>query len=507
MRRSVVRGVVAGSLVVPLLAAAGAGARSDSAVRPQVFVSVVGASVVEGAAGPTRISFAVTLSRASTRTVTVRYATAEGTASSGSDYVPSAGRLVFRPGDRGTAIAVAVLGDTTFEQDETLVVTLSRPVGAKIRTGTATGTILDDDGPHLELAGPEELVYDSSTQRCALFDVADLPARAVRSADGEVQLYLSGGDNRRLVGPDLDHLRHDCTPALPSHMNDDPAAYDDMEWLAAPYTTDGRTVYSLVHMEHARGFAGAPPNYDVLTLAVSTDGGRTFQHAAPPAQLVASIPDRASYAKRPFGWEGMSGPSNIVRGPDGYYYAFAMVTEVVPPESIGTCLLRTNDLADPHAWRGWDPAVGWNVTFVDPYRQDVTDRQAHICASDPGLMQGTYGGFQAQSLTYNTYLGAYLLVGQAGPDGQPWGFYSTTSTDLRHWTRMRLLAPEPVVEHHGCREDSVQYPSLLDPQSSSPSFETTGETAYLYYTRERYDDSCKLTWERNLVRVPVRALK
>src|SRR5204862_229208 len=53
--------------------------------------------VVEGNSGTTEARFTVRLSAASGQPVSVDYATADGTASSGSDYVAASGTLVFAP--------------------------------------------------------------------------------------------------------------------------------------------------------------------------------------------------------------------------------------------------------------------------------------------------------------------------------------------------------------------------------------------------------------------------
>jgi hypothetical protein len=78
-------------------------------------------------------------------TVTVDYATADGTAKAGSDYAPANGTLRFGPGETRATIPISVTGDTNIEPDETLTVTLSNPVHAKIARGTATETITNDD--------------------------------------------------------------------------------------------------------------------------------------------------------------------------------------------------------------------------------------------------------------------------------------------------------------------------------------------------------------------------
>jgi hypothetical protein len=90
-------------------------------------------------------AFTVTLSPASTQTVTVNYATANGTASAGSDYLAASGTLTFAPGVTARPISVTVNGDTTVEPNETFAVTLSGSANAVIGAATSTGTITNDD--------------------------------------------------------------------------------------------------------------------------------------------------------------------------------------------------------------------------------------------------------------------------------------------------------------------------------------------------------------------------
>ena len=97
-------------------------------------------------------SLTVSLSAASAKTITVDYATSDGTATAGSDYTATSGTLTFAAGDTSKTIDVAVLGDTTFEGDETVTITISNPSNASISDATATFTISeDDDGPSLSV--------------------------------------------------------------------------------------------------------------------------------------------------------------------------------------------------------------------------------------------------------------------------------------------------------------------------------------------------------------------
>ena len=91
------------------------------------------------------IGFVVTLSGSTARTVTVDYATTDGSATAGADYGSVSGRFTFAPGESSATVSVDLVDDETYEPDETFVARLSSPVNAVIVTGEATGTILDND--------------------------------------------------------------------------------------------------------------------------------------------------------------------------------------------------------------------------------------------------------------------------------------------------------------------------------------------------------------------------
>ena len=108
-------------------------------------VSVADASVTEGNGGTTNLVFTATLSKVPATTVTVRYATSNGTATAGQDYTAGSGTITFAPGVISQTVNIAVAGDLTVEPTETFTVTLSAPSGATIARSTATATIITDD--------------------------------------------------------------------------------------------------------------------------------------------------------------------------------------------------------------------------------------------------------------------------------------------------------------------------------------------------------------------------
>lgn len=121
----------------------GVGTINNDDAQPSLSIGDV--SVTEGNSGVTTATFPVSLSAASGQTVTVNYATADGSANAGSDYVASSGPLTFLPGITTQNVTVTINGDTTVEPDETFTVNLSGASNATIARATATGTILNDD--------------------------------------------------------------------------------------------------------------------------------------------------------------------------------------------------------------------------------------------------------------------------------------------------------------------------------------------------------------------------
>ncbi len=99
----------------------------------------------EGNMGTQTVTFTVRLAFAPATSVYVDYATADGTATVGSDYDAARGTLIFAPSVQSQTISVAIRGDTVIEPDETLFLNLSNAVGASITDSQASAVIADDD--------------------------------------------------------------------------------------------------------------------------------------------------------------------------------------------------------------------------------------------------------------------------------------------------------------------------------------------------------------------------
>jgi uncharacterized repeat protein (TIGR01451 family) len=122
----------------------GQGTITDDDAAPTISIDDV--TVTEGNTGTVNATFTVTLSAASGQTVTVSYATADGTATAPTDYKAiTTTALTFNPGETTKTVTVLVNGDTTVEPDENFFVNLSSPNNATFGDNQGQGTITNDD--------------------------------------------------------------------------------------------------------------------------------------------------------------------------------------------------------------------------------------------------------------------------------------------------------------------------------------------------------------------------
>ena len=368
--------------------------------------------------------------------------------------------------------------------------------------------------------GEGELVFDWTTDRCEDLHLPDQPARFVRAADGELVLFDANAPTYYVSrGADFDSLVRDCDPpALVSADLQTPESYENWEWIWAVYR-EGTSWHALIHNEFHDAVAPtcrvgdpSPANpcwYNSITYAVSTNNARTFVKpiahvVAPPPRVWAPPDTQAEY----YYVEGYLAPTNIVRGPEDYYYALfhAIPRWYVDDYVAGACSMRTTLLGDPSSWRAWN-GTSFSLPLTSPY---VAGSDVPACefldTPDGELMHAV------ASLTYNAYLDRYMAVGEWGQwvDSQTLicGFYFSLSTDLIHWSDIQLLARA----HTGCEDTGgpgappmlepvrVQYPSIIDHADNTTNFERPGRTPYLYYTRHNGGNG---GLDRDLVRVPL----
>ncbi|RVT52057.1 hypothetical protein ENE75_06205, partial [Rubrivivax albus] len=144
----------------------------DVQATPEIYVRDIVVDEKQGTA-----TFMVTLGEAvgqrSVSTVTVDYATANGSAVAGSDYVAASGTLSFAPGESVKLVTVDLIDDGTAEGAERFYLNLSNASGGNIVQGQALATIGLSDG---------------STSANPLITVKDM---VVDETDGFVDIVVS----------------------------------------------------------------------------------------------------------------------------------------------------------------------------------------------------------------------------------------------------------------------------------------------------------------------------
>jgi hypothetical protein len=356
------------------------------------------------------------------------------------------------------------------------------------------------------VVGEPQQIFVWASDRCDSKDIPDAPARAFRDAEGTVHLLAAHDVNRTFAGAQLGAVEHDCGVVFQGGGRDEPAAFDDRIWLASVWTADGTVVHALGHAEyhgHLRPSICPAGRYmacwwNAVVQLVSTDGGKTFRRAGEAGRgLVAALPYRYDPSLgRPAGYFS---PSNIIER-DGYWYVFVFA-ESYGAQRRGACLLRTDRLDDPSSWRAWDGS-GFTISFADPYTDDTSRPEDHVCAPVPGVSSTISSASRLGAS--GPYLALIAASRPAVPGGKPVaGIYSMSSSDLIRWTEPRLLLAVPIMFAFSCDARAVYgYPSLLDAQSPSRTFEAVEKDAFLYLTRINVHD-CRLSMERDLVRFPV----
>ena len=199
-------------------------------------ITVDDVSVAESA-GSAQVT--VRLSSARDEAVTLRLATAEGSATDPADFHGVDATVTFQPGETMLSVPVAIVDDADVEGVETFAVELSNPVGAVIADPTGVVAILDDDG------GPGDLPVVSVSDASAREDGGPLvfPVRLTKPAAGEVTAHwatttgTAGADDIRTGGGDVRFAAGETEARIEIPLVDDTAREGDETFtltLSAP---------------------------------------------------------------------------------------------------------------------------------------------------------------------------------------------------------------------------------------------------------------------------------
>ena len=170
---------------------------SDVTVVPSISASSV--TVTQSTTSSVIANLTVTLSSASNQTITVQYATADGTAVAQQDYLPVSGTLTFAPGQTSTTVAVTVLSHTTFQFPKSFSLALSNAQNSVISTAAATATINSTDG--LPAAGSVADPSDPTKTDLVVYGTAGNDNIQIKAAKIHGQVMVISGKSK--LGPFL----------------------------------------------------------------------------------------------------------------------------------------------------------------------------------------------------------------------------------------------------------------------------------------------------------------
>ena len=199
------------------------------------------------------------------------------------------------------------------------------------------------------------------------------------------------------------------------------------------------------------------------------------------------------------GPNGYFTPSNIVRSGDGYFYTMFRA-QPRNLQQMGTCIMRTRDLSDPHV-----VARVERHQLQRPVREPVRgDREPGASTSVPrSTSTASARSARASPTTPTSGSGCWSATRSATPRtaGRP---ASTTRcpTTCSNWTNAQLLMAAEITFSRDCNlPDPIKESSLIDPNSTSRNFETVGQNAQQFYTWYHLS-GCNGTLDRDLLRDP-----
>lgn len=352
----------------------------------------------------------------------------------------------------------------------------------------------------LVIDGPVETVYAWTSASCADDFIPDSPARAFRRADGSVVLMAAHYTNAIFVGSTLDAVAPRCATSSGGNEQAAPERFDDRFWVQALQPMPNGRVLALVsheymgkrHPGHCERADQSGPQcwYSSILEATASEADFRFTLPALAQRVVAASPLKFDPARE--ARSGFLTTTNIVASGEWLY----MASWAEFPGTRGNCLFRTRATSPTGPWLAWK-----NGTFAERFPSAYGDTPPSA-GCDPIGADRQLGILRSIVWLerHRVFVGVFSVAN--GTRRTP-GTYYAFSDDLTRWSDARLLAPlRPWYGTMDC-EAFYDYPSLIDPLSSSQTFATAGDAFDLYLTRFNWQ-SCQRGLNRDLVRIRVR---
>ena len=313
--------------------------RTTELTVPELTLSPSAATVSESVGGAGQM-FTVTLNVASSETVTVAYATSDGTAASGADYTAASGTLSFAAGGALTqTFSVPILGDALDEDDETFTVSLSDPVQATVASGAATVTITDDDAlPAVSLPSGFVIANEGDGELTVPVSLSAASGREVRvnyaSSDLSGSSAATAGEDYGAVNGTLRFAAGTTTQTFRVSITDDTLDEGGFEQFRLTLSDPVNAVLGAVDEKLTRiNDDDAEPTLDLSPTAVEVEEGSAVTFTA-QLSAASSLPVNLT-------WETSNGTAVA---PGDYMSSNGRVPLQIPAgETSRTFLVSTTD--------------------------------------------------------------------------------------------------------------------------------------------------------------------
>ena len=281
-------------------------------------------------------AFVVTLSEPALDNVQVHYATANGTAIAGLDYVATSGTVGFAPGQTTQTVWVPIINDALAEGDELFSLVLSAPVGAGIAQTTAVARIGASDATPVgtPVITVESVVANESTGyvdvvfKLSAPSLQQISVNYADEADGTSNTdYLSGNSGVLIFAPG------ETIKTVRYGISDDAASEPEESFtirLSTPINVAIGNTYATVTIAANDGTGAQLPSASVGSITVDEKSGM--------ARFVVSLDIPSTDVLR-FNWSTADGTA--LAGSD--YAAQSGTVSFLPGETTQTVLVPIID--------------------------------------------------------------------------------------------------------------------------------------------------------------------
>jgi hypothetical protein len=339
---------------------------------------------------------------------------------------------------------------------------------------------------HMSLTGSVTPVWLYKNSHQEALNLPDFHPVAYRTADGQCHLTITHYENYRISGASLESLTSTQKTFDSNKVHS--AAWGDFghhQWVASPFTEDGRVFYALAHSEwYACLQYGNDPVkgcsvgnnqlnswVNAITMFRSDDGGASWSPSGGNGVSHVVLAPSMQYPANWGFWAksfqmhnyGFFHPSNIIQE-GSYYYAVVLYihrTAAGGVDAAGAILVRTSSLASTRGWTVWDGTAYTPIT-------GSWDQKLPVFADIP-IVEA-----QMTTISWSASVCQYIIL--FGSSGLK--FATTASLASPQLSALRTVAG-------GDAYNSANYPILQDDTHPGYNFDTLGsDSAYLYTVRQ-----------------------